>query len=275
MSFNVLLKNSWKRSKSLVCVGLDTDLEKIPISLKKRNTKKENNSILEFNKAIITATAEQVCAFKINIAFYSAIAAEKELEKTISFIHENYPGVVVILDSKRGDIGNTAEQYVKEAYTRYKADACTISPYMGTDSVDPFLKQKNKGAILLCRTSNAGGKDIQEFSNNGKPLYQHVAELAATKWNYNQNVSLVVGATYPKELKEVRAIVGNDIPLLVPGVGSQGGDVAAVIANGKSADGLGLVINVSRSVIYASSQDDFAIAAKNEVIRLNKEIGLS
>ena len=270
MSFNALLEKSWKRSKSLVCVGLDTDLEKIPASFKK-----ENNSIFAFNKAIIDSTVEQVCAYKINIAFYSAIAAELELEKTIAYIHKNYSDVVVILDSKRGDIGNTAEQYAKEAYSRYQADACTINPFMGTDSIEPFLKYKDKGAILLCRTSNAGGKDLQEFSSNSKPLYKHIAELAATKWNYNQNVSLVVGATYPKELKEVRTIVGNDIPLLVPGVGSQGGEISEVIANGKNAKGLGLVINVSRSVIYASSKDDFAIAAKNEVLRLNKEVGLS
>ncbi len=269
MSFNILLKKSWERSKSLVCVGLDTDLEKIPGSFKK-----ENSSIFEFNKAIIDSTIAQVCAYKINIAFYSAIAAEVELEKTINYIHKNYSDIAVILDSKRGDIGNTAEQYVKEAYSRYKADACTISPFMGTDSVEPFLKVKDKGAILLCRTSNAGGKDVQEFSANGKPLYLHIAELAVTKWNYNQNISLVVGATYPKELKEVRAIVGNDIPLLVPGVGSQGGAISEVVANGKNAEGLGLIINVSRSVIYASSKDDFAVAANNEVLRLNKEIGL-
>lgn len=269
MSFNDLLKKSWKRSKSLVCVGLDTDLEKIPTSFNK-----ENSSIFEFNKAIIDSTVELVCAYKINIAFYSAIAAEQELEKTINYIHKNYSDIVVILDSKRGDIGNTAEQYTKEAYFRYKADACTISPFMGTDSVEPFLKYKDKGAIVLCRTSNAGGKDVQEFSSNGKPLYQHIAELAATQWNYNQNISLVVGATYPKELKEVRAIVGNDIPFLVPGVGSQGGEISKVIANGKNDQGLGLMINVSRSVIYASSQDDFAIAARNEVLRLNREINL-
>lgn len=255
MTFIEKLKNAWAQQQSLVCVGLDPSLVRIPSHLHN-----EPQPILAFNKAIIDATAEYACAFKPQIAYYAAANAEAELEQTIAYIHEKYPNIPVILDAKRGDIGATAEQYASEAFDRYKGDAVTVNPYMGGDTLQPFLAREDKGTIILCRTSNPGAADIQNFESNGKKLYQHVTEKAATEWNTNHNVLLVVGATYPRELGEVRAIVG-DMPLLVPGIGAQGGDIEQCVLNGKTADGTGMIVNSSRGIIYAGDSVDFALKA--------------
>jgi orotidine-5'-phosphate decarboxylase len=231
----------------------------------------ERRSLLEFNKRIVDATAHVVCAYKPQIAFYSAVRAEEQLEATIEYIHKKYPDLLVILDAKRGDIGNTAKLYAVEAFERYKADAITVSPFLGHDSLQPFLDRKDKGVIILTRTSNPGAKDFQDLDSKGKPLYQTIAYKAATEWNTNNNVMLVVGATYPKELKEVRALVG-DMAFLVPGIGAQGGDVRDAVTNGVDSHGTGMVINSSRAILYAASGEDFAKAAGKAAEQTNEEI---
>ena len=266
MSFIDAIEEAWKRNNSLVCVGLDSDLERIPEHLRKKDT-----PLLEFNKAIIESTADLVCAYKPQIAYYSASGSEKELEMTIEYIHKNHPEKPVILDAKRGDIGATAEMYAKEAFDRYKADALTVNPYMGLDTLEPFLERKEKGVIVLCRTSNPGARDIQDLELNGKTLYEYIAHTAASKWNYNGNVLLVIGATYPDELREIRSIVG-DMPFLVPGIGAQGGDVQKAVTSGKNSKGTGMIINSSRGIIYASTGSDFAEAARSAAKRLRDEI---
>ncbi len=265
-NFYKKLLNSWNRQNSLLCVGLDPDLERLPRSLK---TARE--PLYSFNKEIIDATAQWVCGFKPQAAFYSAIGAESQLEKTIHYIKSAYPDLVVILDAKRGDIGSTASMYAKEAFDRYQADAVTVNPYMGGDSMAPFLDYKNRGVIILCRTSNPGSGDLQNLICDGDPVYQRVAYLAASAWNKNNNVALVVGATYPEIVREVRHIVGN-MPLLVPGIGTQGGDLEAVIRNGKTEDGLGLIINVSRDVIYAGDDTNFASAAAGQAQKICNQV---
>jgi len=266
MSFIGAIEAAWEQQNSLVCVGLDPDLNKIPAHLRTKDT-----PLFEFNKAIVDSTADLVCAFKPQIAYYSASRSEHELEMTIDHIHVNHPEIPVILDAKRGDIGSTASMYAKEVFDRYKADAVTVNPYMGFDTLEPFLERGDKGVIILCRTSNPGAKDIQDLEPNGKRLYQIIAGMAAGKWNYNSNVLLVVGATYPKELKEIRSIAG-DIPFLVPGVGAQGGDVESAVTNGKNSSGTGMIINSSRGIIYASNGTDFAQAARNAATQLRDEI---
>ncbi len=261
MSFMEQVRKRWTQNNTLVCVGLDPDLNKIPKKYLKSET-----PLFAFNKDVIDATAEYVCCYKPQIAYYNGVGLEKDLELTIDYIHENYPGVPVILDAKRGDIGSTAEMYVKEAFTRYKADSVTVNPYMGGDTLKPFLDQKDKATILLCRTSNPGAIDLQDLVIDGKPLYMHVASKAANEWNSNSNILLVVGATYPEELKEIRSIIG-DIPFLTPGIGAQGGDVEKAVKAGTTEDGTGMIINSSRGIIYA---DDPAIAAKT----LRDEINL-
>ncbi|HQH27445.1 MAG TPA: orotidine-5'-phosphate decarboxylase [Oligoflexia bacterium] len=266
MSFRKMLEDAWAGQNSLVCVGLDTDLKKIPVHLLSAE-----RPIFEFNKAIVDATAEMVCAFKPQIAYYAARAAEDQLLATISYIHDKYPGIPVILDAKRGDIGATAELYAQEAFIRYGADAVTVNPYLGFDSVEPFLRYEDKGVVLLCRTSNPGAKDFQDLRVGTQTLYQHIAMTVSEKWNSRGNAMLVVGATYPKELAEVREIA-PDVPFLVPGVGAQGGDVEAAVSNGKDRAGTGMVINSSRGIIYASSGKDFAEAARCEAMKLRDEI---
>ena len=257
MSFSDKLAASWKATNSLVCVGLDPEPKKFPDRFRDKP-----GGIFEFNKAIIDATRDLACAYKPQFAHYAAQAAENQLEHTIDYIKSTCPNAIVILDSKRGDIGSTAEQYAHEAFERYDADAVTVNPYLGRDSVEPFLKHGDKGVIILCRTSNPGAKDFQDLDvGGGKKLFQHVAERVAKEWNTNGNCMLVVGATYPEELADIRSRVG-DLPFLVPGVGAQGGDVAKVMAAGKTAAGTGLVISSSRAILYASSGDDFANAAR-------------
>jgi len=263
------LARAWEKNNSLVCVGLDPELERFP-----RELARNNAAIFTFNRVIIDATADLVCAYKPQIAHYAARAAEDELARTIEYIHDAYPDLPVILDAKRGDVGNTAERYALEAFERYRADALTVNPYLGGDALEPFLRYSDKGVIILCRTSNPGAVDLQDLEVGGRRLYQVVAELAATRWNSHGNCLLVVGATYPRELAEVRALVG-EMPILVPGVGAQGGDAAAVVKAGQSARGAGLIISSSRGILYASADADFASAARAATERLREEANAS
>lgn len=257
MTFTQMLANAWQKNNSLLCVGLDPDPAKFPTHLHGRD-----DAIFAFCADIVDATADLVCAFKPQIAYFAARRAEDQLEALIAHIHQNHPGIPVILDAKRGDIGSTAEQYAIEAFERFKADAVTVNPYMGRDSVDPYLAYPNKGVILLCRTSNAGGSDLQflEVGGNEK-LYERVASLSANTWNTTGQIGLVVGATFPAEIARVREIVG-DMPLLVPGIGAQGGDIEATVKAGRTANGSGLMINSSRAILYAGKDEHFAAAAR-------------
>lgn len=268
-TFITKLTEAWKKNNSLLCVGLDPDKTKFPAQFQPKP-----NGIVEFCREIIDATAEFACAFKPQIAYFSALRAETQLEEICTYLRKHYPNLPIILDAKRGDIGATAEQYAIEAFERYGADAVTVNPYMGFDSVEPYLKWKGKGCIVLCRTSNAGGSDLQFLQVNGRPLYQHVADLVANKWNSNGQCGLVVGATFPEELRQVRQIVG-DMPLLVPGIGAQGGDVAATVGAGKTVNG-GMMINSSRAILYAKAQDgeDFVQAARRVAMQTRDEINL-
>ncbi len=266
MKFIDKLELAQKKNRSLLCVGLDPSLERLPESCRQ-----QAQPFLAFNKALIDATADFVCAYKPQIAHYAAAGVESELLATISYIKEKYPDIPVILDAKRGDIGSTAEKYAVEAFERYQADAVTVNPYLGGDSLMPFLNYAEKGVVVLCRTSNPGGGDLQGLEIDGEPLYLKLARLAATSWNDNRNLLLVVGATWPDELARVREVVG-DIPLLVPGVGAQGGDLAAVLRAGLDSNGAGLVINSSRGIIYAGAETGFAEAARQAALELRDEI---
>lgn len=266
MGFNEDIRTAWKRNNSLLCVGLDTNTDKIP-----EHIRKAKNPFFEFNRMIIDATHDLVCAYKPQIAYYSAFGAEEELRMTIDYIHETCPGIPVILDAKRGDIGSTAMMYCMEAFDRYKADAVTVNPYLGTDSITPFLDRADKGVIILCRTSNPGAMDIQDQQINGEKLYRIIAKKALSDWNCNGNVSIVVGATYPNELAEIREIAG-DMTFLVPGIGAQGGDVKRAVKGGRTQDGTGMIINSSRGIIYAGKGKDFAQSAREAAIGLRDEI---
>ena len=259
------LKKAWDTQNSLVCVGLDPDVRRLPKGITGQD------SIFAFNREIIDATADWVCAFKPQIAYYAAIAAEDQLLKSINYIHRCYPNIPVILDAKRGDIGATAEMYASESFERYQADAVTVNPYMGGDTLEPFLRYRDKGIIVLCRTSNPGSGDIQALSVGADTVSSHIARLAAESWNSHGNVGLVVGATYPSEIETVRSIVG-DMPLLIPGVGAQGGDLEAVLRAGLDDKCCGLLVNASRSIIYASDGEDFAMAAQTEAKRLCRQV---
>lgn len=268
-TFIQALTEAWRRNDSLVCVGLDPEIERLP-----RHLAAGASPIFQFNKAVIDATADLVCAYKPQFAHYAACEAEDQLERTIEYIHKTHPGVPVILDSKRGDVGNTAERYAIEGFERYGADAVTVNPYLGSDSLEPYLRRADKGVIILCRTSNPGAGDLQDLLVDGRPLYQVVAQFAAQRWNSRGNCLLVVGATYPRELAQVRALVG-DMALLVPGVGAQGGDVAQVVQNGQTANGTGLLVSSSRGILYASQGEDFAGAARRATEKLRAEINAS
>jgi orotidine-5'-phosphate decarboxylase len=266
MHFMQSLREAWTGNDSLVCVGLDPEPSRLPAVLDG-----QADAIFEFCRSIVDATGDLVCAFKPQIAHFAAQRAEDALERLIAHIHAKYPGVPVILDAKRGDIGSTAQHYASEAFDRYKADAVTLNPYLGRDSIQPFLDRADKGVILLCRTSNPGGADFQDLDCGGQPLYMRVAETIARDWNTNGNCALVTGATWPDELGRVRSVVG-DMPLLVPGIGAQGGNVEAVLAHGRTADGTGLMISSSRAILYASPGRDFADAARRATIDLRDDI---
>ena len=259
------LRRRWTEKNTLLCIGLDPDPERLPESVRTLP-----NAIFEFNRAIIDATADLVCAYKPQVAHYSACGAEAQLVATIEYLREHYPDVGVLLDAKRGDIGSTAEMYAREAFDRYGADAVTVNPYMGVDAIEPFLARKDKGVVVLCRTSNPGARTFQDLIVDGQPLYLRVAEEAVLRWNQHKNVLLVVGATYPAELRQLRAIAG-DVPFLVPGVGAQGASVQDAI-QGQDSEGAGLLISTSRAVLYASAGADFAEAARRVAQRLKDEI---
>ena len=266
MGFMQALRARWEQADSLVCVGLDPEPAKFP-----SHVANDPDAVFAFCRAIVDATAEYACCFKPQIAHFAALGAEEALQRLIAYIHDAHAGVPVILDAKRGDIGSTAQRYAAEAFDRYRADAVTANPYLGQDSLQPFLDRADKGVVILCRTSNPGAGDLQDLLVDGRPLYQCVAEKIARDWNGNGNCALVVGATWPEQLREVRAIVG-DVPFLVPGVGAQGGDVEAVVRNAKTVDGTGLVVSSSRAILYASSGGDFAQAAANAAKALRDEI---
>jgi orotidine-5'-phosphate decarboxylase len=243
LRFAERLARAQQASGSLVCVGLDPDPAKLP-------ELRAAGGVYDFNRRIVDATADLAAAYKPQMAFYSALGAEQELAASIRYIRERAPAALVILDGKRNDIGNTAEAYAREAFERYGADAATVNPYMGEDSVRPFLARPECGAILLCRTSNPGAKDFQDLSVDGLPLYRRVAERAAAHWNQLGNLMLVVGATYPREMAELRE-AHPELSFLVPGIGAQRGDLDATLAAGLDADGAGLLISSSRNIIYA------------------------
>lgn len=273
MAFSERLRAAWAASGSLVCVGLDPDPARFPTSFDR-----DTASIEQFCRSIVDATGDLVCAFKPQIAYFAAHRAETALERVCAHIRREHPRAVLILDAKRGDIGDTAEMYAREAFDRYGADAVTVNPWLGTDSLEPFFARRDRGTIVLCRTSNAGSGEVQSLNvessieaGTTEPLYETIARRAANEWSKRADVGLVVGATQPDELRKVRRIVG-DLPLLVPGVGAQGGDAATVMRNGATADGTGLIVNSSRAVLYASRGDDYAIAARNVVATLRDEL---
>lgn len=264
MSFQNKLADAANKNDSLLCIGLDPQAEKIP----------EGVGVLDFNKAIIEATADLVCAYKPNLAFYEALGEEgyEILKKTIEYIPREIP---VIADAKRGDIGNTAKAYAGAIFDGLGADAVTVSPYLGYDSLKPFIDYKDKGVFILCRTSNPGSDDFQALKLGGqqKRLFELVAEKGA-EWNRYGNIGLVVGATYPEEIRLIRQM-NPRMPLLIPGIGAQGGDIKAVVVSGADAKGAGIIINSSRQVLYASSGTDFAQAARKAAQSLREQINRS
>lgn len=259
LTFIDMLAAAERSNQSLLCIGLDPEPARFP-----GNLKGDISKIYDFCAAIVDATADLVLAFKPQIAYFAAHRAEDQLERLMAHIRRAAPGVPIILDAKRGDIGSTAEQYAIEAFERYGADAVTLSPFMGFDSIAPYLKHAGKGAFLLCRTSNPGGDDLQNqrlASIEGQPrLYEHVAQLAQGVWNVNGQLGLVVGATYPAEIERVRQLAPT-LPLLIPGVGAQGGDAVATVKAGWRL-GAPIIVNSSRAILYASQSDDFAKAAR-------------
>jgi orotidine-5'-phosphate decarboxylase len=269
MTFLEQLQGAERQNGSLLCVGLDPEPSKFPAGLKGDASK-----IYDFCAKMVDATADLAISFKPQIAYFAAHRAEDQLEKLMVHMRRNAPHVPIILDAKRGDIGATAEQYAIEAFERYGADAVTLSPFMGFDSVQPYLKHHGKGAFLLCRTSNPGGDDLQNqrlASVAGQPLlYEHIAKLAQGPWNLNGQLGLVVGATYPAEIERVRSLAPT-LPLLIPGVGAQGGDAVATIKAGyRQSQGLttgAVIVSSSRAILYASSGDDFVQAARHEALR--------
>ncbi len=289
------LRARWDDARTLLCVGLDPELERLPLSVRgaqtgalaldeERSGSHIEGALVTFNQAIVDATADLVCAFKPNAAFYEAHgpAGIRALIRTIAYIHARYPDVPVLLDAKRGDIGSTSKAYARAAFDVYGAEAITLQPYLGREALEPFLERANCGAFILCRTSNPGSGEVQDLSVRvggaaergapaDEPLYMALARRVADEWNTHGNCGLVVGATYPEELRRVRAAVG-DLPLLVPGIGAQGGDLEATVRAGLDCHSRGLLISVSRSVLYASSELDFASAARREAARLWKEI---
>ncbi|RZJ06694.1 MAG: orotidine-5'-phosphate decarboxylase [Haliea sp.] len=264
MTFLDMLGAAERQNHSMLCVGLDPEPARFPGALQG-----DASRIFDFCAAIVDATADLAIAFKPQIAYFAAHRAEAQLEQLMDHMRRTAPHVPVILDAKRGDIGSTAEQYAKEAFERYGADAVTLSPFMGFDSVAPYLQYEGKGAFLLCRTSNPGGDDLQNqrlASIDGQPLmYEHIARLAQGPWNLNGQLGLVVGATYPNEIERVRTVAPT-APLLIPGVGAQGGDAVATVRAGWR-PGAHIIVNSSRAILYASSGDDFAAAARREAVR--------
>ena len=255
MNFTDMLRQAQQANDSMLCVGLDPEPARFPAAWRG-----DASRIFDFCAAIVDATRDLACAFKPQIAYFAAQRAEAQLERLIEHIRAVAPGVPVILDAKRGDIGATAEQYAREAFERYQADALTLSPFMGFDSIEPYLRWPGKGLILLCRTSNPGGSDLQaQRLAGGAMLYEHIAKLAAGPWNAGGQLGLVVGATFPGEIARVRELAPA-LPLLIPGIGAQGGDAEATVRAGWR-PGAPIIVSSSRAILYASAADDFAAAA--------------
>lgn len=269
MNFTTLLKGAVEKNNSLLCVGLDADLNKIPTHIAK-----QPDPLFVFNKAIVDATADIVCAYKPNSAFYEAEGPEgiRQLKLTVDYIHQTYPALPVILDAKRGDIGNTNDKYIEFIYTYLGVDAVTLHPYLGGESLEPFLTRADKGAIIMCRNSNPGAGELQDLVVEGRPLYEYMAKHISNEWNTNGNCLLVVGATAPAEARRIRDIVGDDMWFLVPGVGSQGGNIEETVRASVNSQGDGIVINSARGIIYAGSGKDFGQTARNEAIKTRDEI---
>ena len=247
-------------TNSLLCVGLDPEFDKLPADLRG-----DPQPLFAFGRRVIDATFDIAAAYKPQIAFYSAVGGEAELAASIRYIRERAPAALVILDAKRNDVGHTAEAYAREAFERYGADAVTVNPYMGEDSVRPFLRRPDRGAVLLCRTSNPGARDFQDLLIDGEPLYRRVASRAAAQWNEHRNLMLVVGATYPREMAELRR-AHPELGFLVPGIGAQGGDLDSTLAAGLDGRGAGLLINSSRGIIYAGGGEHAAIRAAAQAL---------
>ena len=272
MMFIAKLEQCWQQN-TLVCVGLDSDYAQLPASVKQGRSIED--AVFAFNREIIDATHDLVCAYKPNAAFYEAQGDNglRALMQTVHYIHEVYPHIPVILDAKRADIGSTNLGYVAAAFDIIGADAITVHPYLGKEALAPFLARKEKGIIVLAKTSNPGASEFQDLrvGDAGEPLYQVVARHVAQTWNTNGNCAVVVGATYPADLSKVRAIIG-DMPVLIPGIGTQGGEVAAIVNAGKDSRGWGMIISASRSIIFASKERDFAQAARHATEQLRVEI---
>lgn len=266
------LEKLWAKDK-FVCIGLDPTPEKLPTTITKKY-RTIDEQYFQFNKAIIDSTHDLVCAYKPQVAHYEE-AGElgwRALTKTRNYLLEHFPQIPVILDAKRADIGSTNDSYVKAIFDNMKFDAVTVHPYLGREALQPFLKRKEKGIIVLVRTSNPGAGEFQDIINKkGEPLYLTVAKKVAREWNVNGNCALVVGATYPEELAQIRKAVG-DIPILIPGIGAQGGDVEETVKAGRDSKNQGIIIHSSRSIIFASSGSDFADIARQKTIELNNEI---
>jgi orotidine-5'-phosphate decarboxylase len=274
-SFLDKVRSRWHDGRTLLCVGLDLELERLPTA---RETNGVEEAFYRFNAAIVDATADLVCAYKPNAAFYErhGAAGWNALARTIAYVHANHPDVPVLLDAKRGDIGPTARAYADAIFDGLNADAVTLHPYLGGDALQPFLRRADRGCFILAHTSNPGAVEFQDLTVRGadgaeEPLYLAVARTVARQWNVNGNCALVVGATYPEQLRAVREAVG-DLPLLIPGIGAQGGDLAAVVGAGQDSQGAGLLISASRSITYASGGADFAEAARHTAQRLRDEI---
>lgn len=269
MGFLDKLNQAVDKNNSLLSVGLDPNIDMMPASFKV-----SEQPFFTFNKAIIDAVADLVCAFKPNSAFYEARGADgiAELKNTCDYLRDKYPDIPIILDFKRGDIGNTNNHYIEFAFNYLQVDAVTVQPYQGRIAVQPFLDLKDKGIMVLCRTSNEGSGEFQDLLVDGRKLYLHVAENVKKEWNANGNCQLVVGATYPKEMSEIRELMGDEMVFLVPGLGAQGGDTEAAVKAGINKDGRGLIINSSRAIIYASKNEDFAEAARTQAQATKDEI---
>lgn len=268
-NFMEMLNAQWNQGRFL-CVGLDTDIEKIPESARVAGVRE---SIMTFNRAIIDATKDVAGSYKPNSAFYEAYGdlGWAALQETVAYIHEVAPETPVILDAKRADIGNTNEGYITGLVDRVGANAITVHPYLGAEALAPFLERPEIGVFVLCRTSNGGAGEFQDLSAEGQPLYQHVAKKVRDGWNGNGNCGIVVGATYPEEMKKIRA-VADDLPFLIPGIGAQGGDLEKTVAYGKDSRGKGMIISVSRGIIYASANDDYASAARARALEYDAAI---
>ncbi len=267
-TFSAKLTDLQVKNNSLVCVGLDSDLSRLPAHLQGKK-----DAQFTFNKAIIDATASLVSCYKPNSAFYESAgeAGIWQLKLTCEYLREQYPEIPIILDAKRADIGSSNGGYVSFAYDYLEVDAITLHPYLGKEALQPFLEKTEKGTIVLCRTSNPGSGELQSLMVDGVPLYQHLAKTVTSDWNKNNNCMLVVGATYPEEIAAVRQIVG-DMTLLVPGIGAQGGDLEKTLKAGLNSAGAGLIINSSRGILFASSTEDFPEVAQSETRRLRDAI---